>query len=241
MLEGWSEVDKKLAKLGNNVNQLRMREGKGFAHSMKQEFVQTIFYGNSSVNPEEFLGLSQRFSSLSANNGSHILDAGGAGSDNSSIWLICWDDSTVHGVFPKGSKAGFEHKDWGEQIIEDSTGRMAGYVEQWNWDGCLSVPDWRQVVRIANIDISNLVAKSSAADLIDLMIEGTHTIYDPNMGKCCFYMNRSCMKMLDIQRRDDAAAAGLTYPTIDGIQIPHFRGYPIRLVDQLTEAEGEVT
>lgn len=246
ILEAWSEIDKEIADLNGNTAEFRMSEAFAFIESMNQEMASTLFYGNSSVDPEEFTGLSIRYSSTSAANGRNIVSGGGSGSDNSSIWLICWGAQTVHGIFPKGSKAGLQHFDHGEVTVETSAGiagtRMRAYQDQWQWKCGVAVRDWRYAVRIPNIDISNLVAKSFAADLIELMIKATHRIQSLKMGKCAFYMNRSCIQMLDIQRRDDMiSGGGLTWETIDGKVIYSFRGIPVRTVDSLTETEATVS
>ena len=85
MLEAYSEVDKDLAELNGDVNAFRFSESQAFLEAMNQEMASTVFYGNSGLNPEEFTGLSIRYSSLSAPNAQNILDAGGSGSDNTSI------------------------------------------------------------------------------------------------------------------------------------------------------------
>jgi len=46
--------------------------------------------------------------------------------------------------------------------------------------------------------------------------------------------------MLDIQRKDDVASAGMRYDEVDGKLVPHFRGIPIKKVDALTETEARV-
>lgn len=244
MLEAWSEVDVKLAALNGNAAAFRLSEAKAFIEAMNQEMASTLIYGNSSTAPEEFTGLSVRYGDLSAANAQNIIDAQGTGSDNSSIWLVCWGGQTIHGIFPKGSKAGLDHKDHGEQTIETSTGiggtRMRAYQDQWTWDCGIALRDWRYAVRIANIDISNLVANSSAADLVELMTKAIHRIPSLNMGKCAFYMNRTCFQMLDIQRRADVAAGGMTYKEVDGKMLYDFRGIPIRKVDALLETEARV-
>jgi hypothetical protein len=247
MLEAYSEVDKDLAELNGNTAEYRLQEAKAFLEAMNQEFTQTLFYGNAGVAPEEFTGLAARYSTLNPNTPSsqNVLSGGGTGSDNSSIYLIVWSDSTVHGIYPKGSQAGLVHEDIGLTTVEVSTGvggnRMRAYLDRWQWKCGIALRDWRYVVRIANIDISNLVSKTSAADLIELMIRALHRIPNLQAGRAAFYMNRTCYQMLDIQRRDDVISGGqLTYEMVDGKAIASFRGIPVRLVDQLLENEAVV-
>lgn len=246
MLEAWSEVDKDLAELNGDVSGFRLSEAKSFMEAMSQEAAQTMFYGNSGTSPEEFSGLAIRYSSLSAANAQNIIDGGGSGSDNSSIYLVAWSPEKVHGIFPKGSKAGLFHEDLGVQTIEVVAGiggsKMRAYQDHFQWKMGISVRDWRYVVRICNLDISNLVANSSAADIQELMIKATHRI--PNLSGCkpMFYMNRSVFQYLDIQRRADVQTGGsLSYDVVDGKRVASFRGIPIRMTDALLETEARVT
>jgi hypothetical protein len=247
MLEAWSEVDKDLALLNGNVSSFRLSEAKAFLEAMNQEMAQTLFYGNSGLAPEEFLGLSPRYSAIAgATNGSNVLSGGGAvGNTNASIWLIVWGENTVTGLFPKGSKAGLIHDDYGEVTVELTAGvagsRMRAYQERWQWKAGLCVKDWRFAVRIANINVANLAAKSSAADLTELMIKATHLVPSLKMGRSAFYMNRSVYAAMDIQRRDDVGSGGgFTYENIDGTMRPSFRGIPVNKVDALLETEAQV-
>lgn len=245
MLEAWSEVDKDVAELNGNVNAFRLSEASAFIEAMNQEMASTFFYGNAGTAPEEFNGLAIRYSDSTATSGQNVIKAGGAGSDNSSIWLVVWGERTVHGVFPKGTKAGLGHEDLGLQTVQTSTSvagtRLRAYQDRFHWKVGVCLKDWRYAVRIANIDISNLVAKSSAADLIDLMIKAIHRIPNLNAGKPVFYMNRTCFEMLDIQRRDDVVSGGLNYAEVDGKLIPHFRGIPVKKCDALLENEAVVS
>jgi hypothetical protein len=246
MLEAWSEVDKDLAELNGNVGAFRLSEAQAFLEAMNQELAQTVFFGNSSLQPEEFNGYSVRYSSLGASNGQNIIDGGGTGSDNSSIWLVGWGQNTTCGIFPKNSQAGLRHTDLGEGVIETTAGiagnRMMGYRDRWQWKAGIALKDWRYVVRIANIDISELVAKSgSAADLFDLMIKATHVVPNLSGARFSFYMNRTTFQMLDIQGRDDMVGSALQYSQVTGMRIPTFRNIPIGIVDALTETEAQVT
>lgn len=246
MLEAWCEVDVELAKLNGNAASFRLSEGQAFIEAMNQEMQSTLIYGNSGLAAEEFNGLAVRYSSLSAANAQNIVSGSGSSSDNSSIWLISWGAQTIHGIYPKGSMAGLSHADHGEQTIETSAGiggtRMRAFQDQWTWKCGVALRDWRHVVRIPNIDISNLVAKSSAADLIELMIKAVHRLPNMKMGKPVFYMNRTVFQMLDIQRRDDViSGGGLVYKDVDGVSVPTFRGIPIKIVDALLETEAQVS
>jgi hypothetical protein len=243
MLEARSQVDKDLAELNGNTAAYRLLEGQAFIEAMNQEMAQTLFYGAAAA-PEEFVGLAARYSAISgATNGSHVLSGGGSGSDNSSIWLTCWGPNTVHGIYPKASKAGLTHEDLGlGDAFDGSNNRYRAYMDHWQWKCGIALRDWRYVVRIANIDVSDLVADVSAADLIELMIKAIHRIPTMKLGMPVFYMNRTCFQMLDIQRRDDViAGGGLRYEQVDGIMTPTFRSIPIRKVDQLLETEATIT
>ena len=246
MLEAYSEVDKDLAELNGSAASFRLTEAQAFVESMNQEMASTFFYGNSGLAPEEFNGLAVRYSSLSAANGQNIVSGSGAGSDNSSIWLVGWGAQSCFGVFPKGSKAGLQHEDLGLTTVETTAGvagsRMRAYLDHWQWKLGVCLKDWRYSVRIPNIDISNLVAKSSAADLIELMIKALHRVPNLNLVKPVFYMNRTCFQMLDIQRRDDViSGGGLTYDMVDGKRMVSFRGVPVKICDALVENESVVS
>jgi len=239
MLEAWSEVDVELAKLNGNSAEFRLSEGYAFLEAMNQEMASTLFYGNSSISPEEFTGLSVRYSSVTAANGQNIVLGGGSSgaTDTMSIWLICWGANTIHGIFPKGSKAGLEHADHGEVTVETTAGiagtRMRAFQDQWTWKTGIALRDWRYVVRAPNIDLS-----SDNADYIDIMTKMYHRILNPGMGKCAFYMNRTVRQRLDLLRRADVSAGGgLTYDNVDGKIVPAFRGIPIRVCDSLVESE----
>lgn len=246
MLEAWSEVDSELVRLSGDPNGFRFSEAQAFIEAMNQEAASTLFYGNSGTDPEQYTGLSIRYSDTSAPNGRNIIDAAGSGSDNTSIWLIVWGAQTCFGLFPQGSKAGLVHRDLGEGVIETVAGvggaRMLGFREQYQWKLGLGLRDWRYVVRIANIDVSNLVAESSNADLTKLMTKALWRIPAMGMGKAAFYVNRTIGEYLDIQRRADVLSGGqLGYADVDGRRTMMFRGVPIRICDSLLETEDAVS
>jgi hypothetical protein len=241
MLEAWCEVDKDLAILNGNVGAFRLSEARAFLEAMNQEMASTLFYGNSGAAPEEFTGLAPRYSSTTAGNGSNVILAGGVQSDNTSAWLVAWDAETVSGIFPKGSKAGLIHEDYGEVTVETTAGiggqRMRALQERWQWKAGIALKDWRFVARIANIDISSI----DTTELIDFMEQAEETI--PNqMGKRVWYMNRRVRRALRKRYREDVTSGGgLTYDNAGGMPVLRFGTTPVRIVDALVNTEALVS
>ena len=66
MLETYAEVDKALADLNGNSSGWRLSEERAFIEGINQNMASTLFYGDSSVNPERFMGLAPRYNALSA-------------------------------------------------------------------------------------------------------------------------------------------------------------------------------
>lgn len=249
MLEARSYVDKDLAELNGDVNAFRLSEAGSFVEAMNQEMQQTVIYGNVGTNPEEFNGLAPRYNALTANatNGqspTNVINAEGSGSDNTSIWLIGWGNNTCHGIFPKGTPAGLRHEDLG---IDHNTPSpvnsgtyFSAYHDKWEWKAGLCVRDWRYLVRIANIDVSNLTGESSAADILKLMTIAMHKL--PSMAgiRPAFYCNRTVMTMLDIQAQNKNNVY-LQPGKEEGMPKVSFRNVPIRMCDQILNTETALT
>jgi hypothetical protein len=242
MLETYSEVDKSLADLNGNTNEFRLSEDMAFVEGLGQTFADSVFYGDTATNPERFMGFAPRFNDLSAANGGNIVDGGGTGSDNSSIWLVTWDDNICHFIFPKGQKAGLQSNDKGHVTKEDATkGLYEIYRTHYKWDVGLCVRDWRYVVRIANVDNSALTKDaSSGADLPDLMSQAIEKLHSMGRGKPVFYMNRVLRSALRRQIKN-SANVNITMDEVGGKHVMSFDGIPVRLTDALTSAEAQVT
>lgn len=256
MLEAWSEVDKDLAMLNGNTDSFRLSEAQAFIEAMNQEMASTLFYGNSGTAPEEFTGLSVRYSSLSAANAQNILDAGSSDSDLSSVWLVAWGANTCCGIFPKGSMAGLIHDNLGEVTVETTAGiagtRMRAYQDRWQWKMGIALKDWRYAVRIANIDISDLAGLSGTQEKTDstflpkLMSRAIDRVPSLGMGRPVFYANRSVMSLLRVAAMEKTSSVLAIQPGLtqfgqniqSGLSL---LGVPIRICDSLLETEDQVT
>jgi hypothetical protein len=245
MMEDYSEVDKALVEMAGNPAAFRLQEDRPHIEGMNQEFASTLFYGDESTAPEEFTGLAARYNSLSAENGDNIVNGGGSGSDNASIWLICWGPNTCHGIIPKGSKAGIQQRDLGEVTLENAdgnNGRMQAYRTHYRWDVGLSVRDWRYAVRIANIDRSLLTADiSTGADLNDLMHQAWTELPSTSAGRCAWYMDKQVMSFLRRQTSNAVQNSTLSVDMVGGTMQTSWGGLPIRRCDALRTNEATVS
>lgn len=245
-----SEVDVKIAKLNGNVGAFRLDEGESFVEAMGQQQANTLLYGTN-ANPEEYEGFIPRYNDLSAVNAENILDAGGTGSDNLSIMLVGWGQKACFGVFPKGSKAGISHQDLGEiDAFDANNDRFRAFADMWEWDNGLVVKDWRYAVRIANVDVPDLVAQSgsqaesAATAIIKLMSRSIDRLPNTTSVKPAFYANRTALSHLRIAALDKSNSAVTIEAALnqfgDTIHVMRFLGIPVRLTDALLNTEARV-
>lgn len=247
MLEAYAEVDKSLADLNGNAAAWRLSEDQAHIEGMNQAFCDTLIAGDTITNPERFVGLQPRLGVPSATktlSGYNMVSGAGDGVNvQTSIYLVVWGANTVHGIFPKGSKAGLSVRDLGEVTLDDGNGgHYQGYRTHYKWDCGLTVRDWRYVVRICNIDVADLVANSTPPDLITLMTKAINRVPNLGAGRAVFYCNRTVKTMLEVQAFSAVkAGGGLTYQNVFDKPALTFRGIPVRRCDAITDTEAVVS
>lgn len=243
-LEDWSEIDAKLVEKSKNPQKFRMNGAKGHIMGIAQEVARTVIYGDTATDPEKFLGLDARYSSSTAANGNQIVDGGGSGSDNTSIWFVGWGEEGTHLLYPEGSGAGMRREDKGVQTKEKSDGSLYDvYREKFAQDIGLSVRDWRQNARVANIDVSDLTNDAqTGADLIDLMITAYYRLDNPGMAgtNTVIYCSRKIAEFLHKQAMN-GKNVNLTLEQYDGRPVTKFLGHRIEREDAILETEGQIT
>ncbi len=263
-LEAESQLDVDVAKLNNDAAAFRLSESRAFLEGMNQQMASTLIYGNTSVNPERFTGLAPRYntvSTTSAQSAYNVIDMGGTGSDNTSIWIVTWGENTSHGIFPKGSSAGLQHTDMGKQRVQDTSQTFAtgayfwAWVDHYKWELGLTVRDWRYNVRLANIDVSDL-STANAANIINGIVRGlnrlpttspgitsTQTSDSPtiggSMGRTVIYCNRTVKTFLELQAMNKTNVL-LQLVQWNGMAITTARGVPVRTVDAILNTESQV-
>lgn len=254
ILEGWSEVDEDTAALNGDGAKLRVYQANRFLEAMNQKQALSMFYG-SAANPEEYVGLANRYAATTDGNGANILSAGGSAA-RTSVYLLGWGNESIYSVFPKGSKAGIEHKYHGLQVINSVDGssnevRRVVHSDQWKWKHGLVVQDWRYGVRIPNINTTELQALSgtqavnAATSIIYLMLRAIDRLPHLNGLKPAFYANRTVVSMLRIMAMQQASSVLSIESSVNQFGTDIFtvklQGIPVRICDQLTNAESAVS
>jgi len=245
-----AEVDCRLVDIYEKAEKkasVRLQQAKNHLEAMAQEAATAIFYHDSRTNARLPMGLSPRFSSLSAENGSQIIDALGTGGDNTSIWMITWDEESCHLIYPHGHSAGVQRVECGKVPKYDAANNMfMVYREEFTWHFGVTVRNWQYIARVANIDVSDLTLDAATgADIINFLTKAyyRHKGRRQSMGKTFIYMNTTIIEFLDFQARN---AAGknlfLTFKDTgpNAKEVLHFRGIPLRESDGIINSEARV-
>lgn len=249
MLEAWGQVDKDIADLNGNTAEFRLSEDRAYIESMNQEFADILMYGDTDVDPEKFLGLAPRYYDLVTGETNNVIGGGGSASagsgDLSSIWLVVWGPNTVHGIFPKGSKAGIVSEDLGLVTLQDTQtppGLYRGYQTHYQWKCGLCVRDWRYIVRIANLEtaIASTGLTTNGVAAVNLLIKALNWVPNVRMGKPVFYCNKYLKTQFDILASTKSNAF-YTKEDPFGRPITTFMGVPIKRVDSILATEEQIS
>lgn len=261
-LEDYSQVDRLLAEGSGDIAGFRESEDVAFLEGMGQTIEQTAWYGNTAVTPAQFMGLSTFYNTVStatAQNAANVIDAGGTGSNNSSIWLLCHGMRTFYGLYPRGTQAGLTMEDKGDNVPGyDSLGnRFEAYTSWFRQMIGILPQDWRYCARIANLDVTSaglagpnaydifagirqllllpptLTAESSGITEVDAPDESSPGI------RPVMYSNRTVRHYADVQAIRDRNVL-LSMKDYAGLPVMGINGIPWRVSDQLLNTEARV-
>lgn len=245
LLEAVSEIDKVLVDFEDDQALFRLQEANPFLQAMGQEFSKSVWYGDTGQDPKGITGLAKRYSDLGGLKSKYIIDAGGAGNTNASMWLVSHGTDAFFGIVPKNGKVGLTHTPSGviDLIDEENKGTYEGYRDRFKWQVGACLKDYRQVVRAANIDVSLLptfgTPNDQSANLLDLVNTMTNRIQDITVGRPVIYMNRTLkeywekqlLKTHYIEKSMDEATGRIT---------TSYKGIPIHIDDSLLDTEERV-
>ena len=259
VLEQWSQIDElELVGLAD-PDEFRQNEDAAFLEGMGQTIEGTFWYGNSVQTPAEFMGLAPFYNTITgAQNGANIIDGGGTGSSNASIWVLGLGERSIYGLYPRGSKAGLTADDRGTTVPGyDAVGNpFKAYTMVFQQMVGMLPQDWRFGVRIANLDTTTAgLAGPTPPDLFTLMSKAVKKL--PHMGKQSsgitktdapngdpgirpiIYMDRTLSYYCDVQGMRNKQVL-LTINDAAGKVQDMFRGVPLKFSDQLLNTEARV-
>jgi hypothetical protein len=248
-LEARSGVDTRALKMSKNPAALRLGEAMSHLEAMNQEMATGMFYHDTATTPEKFKGLAARFNTIGGGGaGNQIIDAGGTGSDNTSIWMVTWGDHACHLLYPEGSKAGVDRQDMGEQrVLDESNNPYYVKEELFSWHMGMAVKDWRYVTRIANIDTSELAAGN--VDLYKFMRQAYWKLQsrrmDAKTSRIAIYANRDVLEALDGLSTGTGGTGDNSFLRVmprelEGKEVMTYRTFPLRETDALLNNEARV-
>jgi len=245
ILTAFSQVDVDEASLNGDEAAFRASEDNAFVSGLSSTAATAIFYGNHGTDPEQPHGLSPRYNSTTGDYSSQIIDCSGSGSDNTSMWFITWGPKTCTLIYPKGSKIGLQSEDLGKQLVTDSNSlSFTAYVTEFKWKLGLALMDYRYVIRMCNIDVSDLSADgATGADLLDKMTDAYYarpTVDLGNMARTYIYCNKTVAKFLHKQAQNKSNV-NLTIDMPGGKPIVSFLDAPIHVCDNITSTESAVS
>lgn len=250
-LTAYNNIDKTVAERGGNVEETRMSEAGPTIDGMTKTFAGTLIYGDVLTSPKQFTGIMPRYSSLSGTTGGNIIDAGGEGSDNTSILLVGHGQDSVFGIYPKGSLAGLVHNDLGQKTLYDVNNKgFEGYSAYFEWNCGLCVKNWKYIARVANIDVSKLLTAGTANDVsAAIMVDMVRAVYllpDLTSVQPVFYMNKTVMAAMAVKVLEKSNIYFTTETLLGAGGIPRpltlkFMGIPCLQIDQMLNTEARVT
>jgi hypothetical protein len=188
--------------------------------------------------------------------GNQIVDAGGTGSDNTSIWFVTWSEKATHLIHPKGTKAGIDRQDKGEQRVTDANGN-AYYVKEelFRWHLGVAVRDWRYNAasptstcrhdrrhrRPLQVHAQGVLQAAGRLRDGDARRDGSINGNASVEGRTVIYMNRTILEALDATGTNASNGALMLKPMeLEGRTVQSYRGIPIEVTDALLNTETRV-
>ncbi|MDR2209359.1 MAG: hypothetical protein LBE22_10375 [Azoarcus sp.] len=154
----------------------RFKSGVNHIEGMVQTLESGFWYGNTEGAPEQFKGLTPRFNNLGTDPwGSQIIDCGGTGNENTSIWFVTQGENQAGCFYPQETMKGIRHTTEGTvdkpiTIVDEGRNEYPGVKDFIEMNVGMYVADPRYVVRLANIDISAL--RAGTVDIYKFLING---------------------------------------------------------------------
>lgn len=257
ILEARAHHDVDLVELNGDPKAFRFSEDKAFIAELGNQLTDDLFRADQATTPEAFDGFQSRYftTGTTYTTSSQVIDAGNRGSsDCTSIWLVGWHPEKCFGIYPKGSTAGLKFEDGGIQtILTDATNNlwMRAYVSWYQWKAGLCIRDYRSVVRVCNLDVSQNLTVGDGTDNSDNITKYMNRAIDlipagakGGQSKLVFYMNRTTLSALrtklEIKGNMALSVEDVVGSNGFGRKQLSYYGIPVRLEESILSTESAV-
>ncbi len=244
MLEAYAETDVEVVNAASDPRAIRMQEATAYIEGMGMTLANTTFYGDSSVTPETFTGLSVRLNATSQQN---VIGQGHThATGNTSVYIVSWAPTKVHMIYPRGSASmGITHRDLGEVTVHtgsalhgnSSLAMFQAYRDHFSMKAGLCVRDERCIARLANIDFTGGTASIQLDE--DNLIKLLNFMPARGAGSV-LYMERNLMASFDIMAKDKTNVVYTPGAPFGAPQVT-FRGHTIHMCDEISTSETVIS
>ena len=245
MFEDYSLVDKAMWAIQNEPNVWRQQKDAKKIEAFGQAAETMMLYGNMSTDDGAFNGLCTRFNSTTVYpNGDsdwpyNVIDAGGSGSDTTSVLVLQLGPGKVYGIYPKNLPGGLQIEDLGQKtdMITDTTVKyMEVLMTHFTWFMGLVVEDERCVQRYGNIEVTGTTYTFNE----DYLIEAIDNLPDGGDAPGTVILaSRKIKTWLNIRAKDKDNVTYQPEEAWGGRRVTRFQGIPVLLAHKLSEIETE--
>lgn len=224
-----------------------MKTARGFSNVVAGQTISGDYLADPG---KQFDGLLKRNNSLPASSVDvtdryyNVIPGGGAGADNTSIYLVGLGKGGVHGIYFKNGQAGLQINRKGRQRVTDASGNPYwAETAQMLWDIGLVATNHRAMGRIPNIDDSDLTLDAATgANLTLLMIQLLNNVKHSDDGLTPYWLMSNKLKTYFHTQTTSKANINISYDKDDFGKIrPVFGGVPILRMDEIGIAEALVS
>lgn len=246
IMEARSEIDVRLLKMAPDKEGLRRSEDAAFVEGFTDDFAKFAFYGDTDSNPDQFNGLAIRYNTFTGDKGTagyQTINAGGStAGKQASIYMVDWGENAVVGIYPRGSKAGLDMQDLGENDATDADGKKFRAVSSlFSWDAGLAVKNLRKVSVIHNVDMSTKPQSTTSTirkTLLDTIIVAKNRIIKPKNPK--MYVPENLFTILELALNDKNNVYVTRQELMDQMPKLYVSGIEVCSCDALSETEAIV-
>ena len=249
ILEDRSVVDIELIALQKDKEKFRASEDAAFVQGFSNYVAEQTFYGDTSVEPGTFNGISVRYNEYCSNASKkgdpsyQVLSAGTPGSNtNTTAFFIGWGQKNTVGIYPEGTLAGLKMRDLGEQTVLDPDGlEYQGLATLFTWKCGLAIQNIRSNALLRNINVAAFSSMTAAQKLalMDALTKTKNRIQNLQNGdkNVVLYVSGEMYDFFETYMNDKNNVFVTQQTLMNAMPQLFFKGIRVEKCDAISETE----